>query len=231
MDTTAKPKSTDKSNKTNKIAKTEQTTKAKSFKNPFLDDSDPDTPQPNKKTKQNNNSNNTKTKDKASTKKVVPNDDEEDEGDGGGIEIIPLGKEEAGEGEGENVDGADVEAEEQMKPLHVMGEAEVVSVKGDSGSDHQYVFIFPPRSNLPLSPLLLLFFFLVNFVTRLKYIGGVYSCSCHAWRNQSLPIDNRTCKHLRVYLGILHLPSFLSCKNIFFFFPSYVYRIHLPSHH
>lgn len=32
----------------------------------------------------------------------------------------------------------------------------------------------------------------------LKNTGGVYSCSCPAWRNQSLPIDRRTCKHLRL---------------------------------
>jgi DNA ligase 1 len=35
----------------------------------------------------------------------------------------------------------------------------------------------------------------------LKNVGGVYSCSCPAWRNQSLPIDRRTCKHLRQYRG------------------------------
>jgi len=35
----------------------------------------------------------------------------------------------------------------------------------------------------------------------LKNVGGVYSCSCPAWRNQSLPIDRRTCKHLRKYRG------------------------------
>lgn len=35
----------------------------------------------------------------------------------------------------------------------------------------------------------------------LKNVGGVYSCSCPAWRNQSLPIDRRTCKHLRCYRG------------------------------
>jgi DNA ligase-1 len=32
----------------------------------------------------------------------------------------------------------------------------------------------------------------------LKNVGGVYSCSCPAWRNQSLPIEQRSCKHLRV---------------------------------
>jgi DNA ligase-1 len=32
----------------------------------------------------------------------------------------------------------------------------------------------------------------------LKNVGGVYSCSCPAWRNQSLPIERRSCKHLRV---------------------------------
>jgi DNA ligase-1 len=35
----------------------------------------------------------------------------------------------------------------------------------------------------------------------LKNVGGVYSCSCIAWRNQSLPIDKRTCKHLKKYRG------------------------------
>src|SRR3954463_14176128 len=30
----------------------------------------------------------------------------------------------------------------------------------------------------------------------LKNVGGVYSCSCPAWRNQTLPIERRTCKHL-----------------------------------
>ena len=31
----------------------------------------------------------------------------------------------------------------------------------------------------------------------LKNIGSVYSCSCPAWRNQSVAIERRTCKHLR----------------------------------
>src|SRR5208283_3199573 len=35
----------------------------------------------------------------------------------------------------------------------------------------------------------------------LKNIGGVYSCSCPAWRNQSTPIEKRTCKHLRKLRG------------------------------
>jgi DNA ligase-1 len=35
----------------------------------------------------------------------------------------------------------------------------------------------------------------------LKNIGGVYSCSCPAWRNQSRGIEQRTCKHLRQYRG------------------------------
>lgn len=37
----------------------------------------------------------------------------------------------------------------------------------------------------------------------LKNIGGVYSCSCPSWRNQSQPIDRRSCKHLRMHLGDL----------------------------
>lgn len=36
---------------------------------------------------------------------------------------------------------------------------------------------------------------------QLKNVGGVYSHSCPAWRNQSLAIDQRTCKHLRQYRG------------------------------
>ena len=35
----------------------------------------------------------------------------------------------------------------------------------------------------------------------IKNTGGVYSCSCPAWRNQSLAIEQRTCKHLRKYRG------------------------------
>jgi DNA ligase-1 len=34
-----------------------------------------------------------------------------------------------------------------------------------------------------------------------KNTGGVFSCSCPAWRNQSLPIERRTCKHIRQYRG------------------------------
>src|ERR1044071_3819521 len=35
----------------------------------------------------------------------------------------------------------------------------------------------------------------------LKNTGGVYSCTCPAWRNQSNPIEQRTCKHLRKLRG------------------------------
>jgi DNA ligase-1 len=35
----------------------------------------------------------------------------------------------------------------------------------------------------------------------LKNSGGVYSCSCPAWRNQSTAIERRTCKHLRKLRG------------------------------
>jgi DNA ligase-1 len=35
----------------------------------------------------------------------------------------------------------------------------------------------------------------------LKNVGGVYSCSCPAWRNQSTGIERRTCKHLKAYRG------------------------------
>ena len=35
----------------------------------------------------------------------------------------------------------------------------------------------------------------------LKNVGGVYSCTCPAWRNQSLGLEQRTCKHLRAYRG------------------------------
>jgi hypothetical protein len=35
----------------------------------------------------------------------------------------------------------------------------------------------------------------------LKNTGGVYSCSCPAWRNQSITTEKRTCKHLRKLRG------------------------------
>jgi DNA ligase-1 len=35
----------------------------------------------------------------------------------------------------------------------------------------------------------------------LRNVGGVYSCSCPAWRNQSIAIEKRTCKHLRKLSG------------------------------
>src|SRR5687768_16471697 len=35
----------------------------------------------------------------------------------------------------------------------------------------------------------------------LKNTGGVYSCTCPAWRNQNTPIERRTCKHLRWLRG------------------------------
>ena len=38
-------------------------------------------------------------------------------------------------------------------------------------------------------------------VYTLKNSGGVFSCTCPAWRNQSIAIERRTCKHLRAYLG------------------------------
>jgi DNA ligase 1 len=36
---------------------------------------------------------------------------------------------------------------------------------------------------------------------QIKCIGDVISCSCPAWRNQSLPINKRTCKHIRKVCG------------------------------
>lgn len=38
----------------------------------------------------------------------------------------------------------------------------------------------------------------------LKNVGGVFSCSCPAWRNQKTPIEKRTCKHLKKVLGDAH---------------------------
>lgn len=35
----------------------------------------------------------------------------------------------------------------------------------------------------------------------LKNTGGVYSCNCPAWRNQSIAIEKRTCKHLKKLRG------------------------------
>lgn len=38
-------------------------------------------------------------------------------------------------------------------------------------------------------------------VYTIRNIGGVYSCSCPAWRNQSIAIETRTCKHIRKLRG------------------------------
>lgn len=35
----------------------------------------------------------------------------------------------------------------------------------------------------------------------IKNVGGVYSCSCPAWRNQSEAIERRSCKHIRKLRG------------------------------
>ncbi len=35
----------------------------------------------------------------------------------------------------------------------------------------------------------------------IKNVGGVYSCTCPAWRNQSIGIERRTCKHIRALRG------------------------------
>jgi DNA ligase-1 len=35
----------------------------------------------------------------------------------------------------------------------------------------------------------------------IKNVGGVYSCNCMAWRNQSNPAEKRTCKHIRKLRG------------------------------
>jgi DNA ligase-1 len=36
---------------------------------------------------------------------------------------------------------------------------------------------------------------------QLRNTGGLYSCSCPAWRNQSIAIERRTCKHLQKLRG------------------------------
>ncbi|AKU94568.1 DNA ligase (ATP) [Labilithrix luteola] len=35
----------------------------------------------------------------------------------------------------------------------------------------------------------------------LKNTGGMYSCTCPAWMHQSIPVERRTCKHLRALRG------------------------------
>ncbi len=38
-------------------------------------------------------------------------------------------------------------------------------------------------------------------VYTIRNTGGVYSCSCPAWRNQSIAIETRSCKHIRKLRG------------------------------
>ena len=35
----------------------------------------------------------------------------------------------------------------------------------------------------------------------IKNVGGAYSCTCPAWRNQSIGIERRTCKHIKKLRG------------------------------
>jgi DNA ligase-1 len=35
----------------------------------------------------------------------------------------------------------------------------------------------------------------------LRNVGEAYSCTCPAWRNQSMPLEKRTCKHLKALRG------------------------------
>ena len=35
----------------------------------------------------------------------------------------------------------------------------------------------------------------------IRNVGGVYSCTCPAWRNQSVAIERRSCKHIRKLRG------------------------------
>lgn len=38
-------------------------------------------------------------------------------------------------------------------------------------------------------------------VTVCRYQGGVYSCTCQAWKFQNKPINLRTCRHLKEFRG------------------------------
>lgn len=58
-----------------------------------------------------------------------------------------------------------------VKPLHTLKEGIKVKIEGDSGT------------------------------YEIMKKAGVYSCTCTAWKQQSLGLDERTCKHLRKYLG------------------------------
>lgn len=50
----------------------------------------------------------------------------------------------------------------------------------------------------------------------IKRVGSVYSCSCPSWRNQSLPLDRRTCKHVKQLRGeaaeVQRVPSFVRVR-------------------
>lgn len=43
-------------------------------------------------------------------------------------------------------------------------------------------------------------------VHTIKFTGGVYSCTCPAWRNQSIPPSVRSCKHM-VKMGFTNTPG------------------------
>lgn len=49
----------------------------------------------------------------------------------------------------------------------------------------------------------------------IKNIGGVYSCSCPAWRNQNAAIDKRTCKHIKQLRGNVAEALRISADEVF----------------
>src|SRR5579872_6125791 len=67
----------------------------------------------------------------------------------------------------------EVAAPKVAAPLHTMREGETVS--------------FPSESS--------------ETVHTVSLKGGVYVCTCTGWRMQRLPVNRRTCKHLRQHLG------------------------------
>jgi DNA ligase-1 len=93
------------------------------------------------------------------------------------------------------------------KPLHELKEGESVDFTATSGTVYRYA----PREGwhgpepwsmhggAPCGVGFSFYSFLL--AGRLKHVGNHYYCTCPAWRNQSAPVDGRTCKHLREYLG------------------------------
>ncbi|EGD73440.1 DNA ligase [Salpingoeca rosetta] len=109
-------------------------------------------------------------------KKATPHrdaDDDDDDEDDDEDDNVDGNEDEDEDDDDGNGDDDDADADaDTPKPLHKLEDGESVDYTSPSGSSY-----------------------------KIKRTGDHYYCTCPAWRNQSAPVNARTCKHLCAYLG------------------------------